>query len=80
MLTYTATVSYKRSSHAQSCIIERKILSREILRTEHLDRLKIEYLCIGKDYGKAYNYGQNFSNFLRKFTELSYQVMFTEIE
>ena len=52
---------------------------RETLRTEHLDQLKIDYLCTGKDSGKTHNYGLNFSDmdFLREFTGLSYQVMFT---
>nr|DAU64048.1 MAG TPA: hypothetical protein [Caudoviricetes sp.] len=40
------------------------------------------YLYTGKDSGKTHNYGLNFSDmdFLREFTGLSYQVMFTGIE
>lgn len=59
--------------------LKEKGIDREALRTEHLDQLKMEYLYTGKDCGKTHNYGLNFSDmdFLREFTGLSYQVMFT---
>ena len=62
--------------------LKEKGFDREALRTEHLDQEKMEYLYTGKDSGKTHNYGLNFSDmdFLREFTELSYQVMFTGIE
>ncbi len=62
--------------------LKEKGFDRETLRTEHLDQLKMEYLYTGKDCGKTHNYGLNFSDmdFLREFTGLSYQVMFTGIE
>ncbi|WP_147621975.1 helix-turn-helix transcriptional regulator [Huintestinicola sp.] len=62
--------------------LKEKGFDREALRTEHLDQEKMEYLYTGKDSGKTHNYGLNFSDmdFLREFTGLSYQVMFTGIE
>ncbi len=62
--------------------LKEKGFNREDLRTEHLDQLKMEYLYTGKDCGKTHNYGLNFSDmdFLREFTRLSYQVMFTGIK
>ena len=62
--------------------LKEKGFDREALRTEHLDQEKMEYLCTGKEGGKSHNYGLNFSDmdFLREFTGLSYQVMFTGIE
>lgn len=62
--------------------LKEKGFDREALRTEHLDQEKMEYLYSGKDSGKTHNYDLNFSDmdFLREFTGLSYQVMFTGIE
>ena len=62
--------------------LKEKGFDREDLRTEHLDQFKMEYFYTGKDCGKTHNYGLDFSNmdFLREFTELSYQIMFTEVE
>ena len=62
--------------------LKEKGFDREALRTEHLDQEKMEYLYTGKDSGKTHNYGLNFSDmdFLREFTGLSYQVMFTGVE
>ena len=62
--------------------LKEKGFDREALRTEHLDQEKMEYLYTGKDSGKTHNYGLNFSDmdFLREFTGLSYQVMFTGCE
>lgn len=55
---------------------------REALRTQHLDQKKLDYLYTGKENrDKSQNYGLNFSDmdFLREFTGLSYQVMFTGV-
>ncbi|MBR1750618.1 MAG: hypothetical protein IJ740_07015, partial [Ruminococcus sp.] len=62
--------------------LKEKGFDREHLRTEHLDQEKMEYLYTGKEGGKSHNYGLNFSDmdFLREFTGLSYQVMFTGVE
>ena len=62
--------------------LKEKGFDRETLRTEHLDQEKMEYLYTGKEGGKSHNYGLNFSDidFLREFTGLSYQVMFTGVE
>ncbi len=59
--------------------LKEKGFDREALRAEHLDQEKMEYLYTGKDSDKTHNYGLNFSDmdFLREFTGLSYQVMFT---
>lgn len=58
--------------------LKEKGFDREALDTEE----KMAYLYTGKDSGKTHNYGLNFSDmdFLREFTGLSYQVMFTGIE
>lgn len=58
--------------------LKEKGFDREALDTEE----KMAYLYTGKDSGKTHNYGLNFSDmdFLREFTGLSYQVMFTWIE
>ena len=58
--------------------LKEKGFDREALDTEE----KMAYLYTGKDSGKTHNYGLNFSDmdFLREFTVLSYQVMFTGIE
>ena len=58
--------------------LKEKGFDREALDTE----VKMAYLYTGKDSGKTHNYGLNFSDmdFLREFTGLSYQVMFTGIE
>ena len=63
-------------------LMKEKGYDREHLRTEHLDQEKMEYLYTGKEGGKSHNYGLNFSDmdFLREFTGLSYQVMFTGVE
>ena len=58
--------------------LKEKGFDREALDTEE----KMAYLYTGKDSGKTHHYGLNFSDmdFLREFTGLSYQVMFTGIE
>ena len=58
--------------------LKEKGFDREALDTEE----KMAHLYTGKDSGKTHNYGLNFSDmdFLREFTGLSYQVMFTGIE
>ena len=58
--------------------LKEKGFDREALDTEE----KMAYLYTGKDSGKTHNYGLNFldMDFLREFTGLSYQVMFTGIE
>ena len=58
--------------------LKEKGFDREALDTEE----KMAYLYTGKDSGKTHNYDLNFSDmdFLREFTGLSYQVMFTGIE
>lgn len=63
--------------------LKEKGFDREALRTEHLDQKKLDYLYTGRENrDKSQNYGLNFSDmdFLREFTGLSYQVMFTGIE
>lgn len=62
--------------------LKEKGFDRKALSTEHLDQEKMEYLYTGKSSGKSHSYGLNFSDmdFLREFTGLSYQVMFTGVE
>ena len=62
--------------------LKEKGYDREALRTEHIDQKKLDYLCTGKENrDKSQNYGLNFSDmdFLREFTGISYQEMFTGI-
>ena len=63
--------------------LKEKGFDRESLRTEHLAQKKLDYLYMGEENrDKSQNYGLNFSDmdFLREFTGVSYQGMFTGVE